>query len=407
VRRAALALGLAALFGSAATAQELALTQVERGRYLTAAGNCISCHTDFENEGPPFGGGRELETPFGVIISPNITFDAETGIGNWSRDDFWRALHEGVRRDGAPLYPAMPYVYFTRMPREDVDAIYDYLSTVPPVTSDIVPEEELPAVLQIRAAVRGWNLLHFDQGVFEPDPTRSAEWNRGAYLVTGPGHCGGCHTSKNLLGGDEAGAFLNGGVLENWHAPNVRGGQNGGIAHWSEVDIVEFLKTGRTSHTIAMQRMGEVIEYSTQHLTTDDLEAIATFLQTLVDFPPEPPADEPDEASLIAGAAIYFDNCAACHRSDGSGVPYIFAALDGSNKVRSDDPTTVLRIILEGAKAIATDARPTQFGMPAFNWKLTDQEIADLVTYLRTAWSNRAGPVSASEVADLRETLAE
>ena len=406
MRRAALALGLAALLGSAAVAQELALTQVERGRYLTAAGNCISCHTDFENDGPPFGGGRALDTPFGAIISPNITFDAETGIGAWSRDDFWRALHEGGRRDGAQLYPAMPYVYFTRIPREDVDAVYDYLSTVPPVTADIVPEEELPAVLQFRTAVRGWNLLHFDQGVFAPDPTLSAEWNRGAYLVTGPGHCAGCHTAKNLLGGDQDGEFLRGGVLEHWLAPNIRGGEHGGIAHWSEADIVEFLQTGRTSHTMSMTRMGEVVEHSTQHLTTDDLEAIATFLKSLADNAREPAA-EPDHAAMAAGAAIYFDNCAACHRSDGSGVPYIFAALDGSNKVRSDDPTTVLRIILEGAMAIATDARPTQFGMPAFDWKLTDQEIADLVTYLRHAWGDRAGPVSASEVADLREALAE
>jgi mono/diheme cytochrome c family protein len=404
MRYIALSLGLAALLGSAATAQELVLTQVERGRYLTAAGNCISCHTDYDNDGPVFGGGRSLETPFGAIVSPNITFDVETGIGQWSRDDFWRALHEGVRRDGAQLYPAMPYVYFTRMPREDVDAIYDYLSTVPTVTADIVPEEELPAVLQLRAAVRGWNLLHFDQGVFQPDPTRSAEWNRGAYLVSGPGHCAGCHTSKNLLGGDQEGEFLRGGVLENWLAPNIRGGEHGGIAHWSETDIVEFLSTGRTSHTIAMTRMGEVVEHSTQHLTTDDLEAIATFLKSLADEARER-AVEPDGAAVEAGAAIYFDNCAACHRTDGRGVPYTFAALDGSNKVRSDDPTTVLRIILEGAQAIATDERPTQFAMPAFAWKLTDQEIADLVTYLRGAWSNRSGPVSASEVADLRDVL--
>ena len=406
MRSLACAAAFVGLLAPVAMAQELALTQVERGRYLTTAANCTGCHTDHDNDGPPFAGGYELETPFGVIASPNITFDPATGIGEWSRDDFWGALHEGVRKDGAQLYPAMPYVYFTRMPREDVDAIYDYLSTVPPVTADIVPEEELPAVLQIREAVRGWKLLHFDQGVFQPDPDRSAEWNRGAYLVDAVAHCGGCHTGKNLLGGDQDSEYLRGGVLENWHAPNIRGGEHGGIAHWSADEIVEFLKEGRTAHTGAMSRMGQVVALSTQHLSDDDLVAIATYLQSLDDAE-RAPGETPDEARTTAGAAIYFDNCAACHKSDGSGVPQMFAVLDGSNKLNADDPTTVLRIILEGARAEPTEARPTPFSMPAYHWKLDDDEIADLVSYLRSAWRNRAGPVSASEVADLRERLME
>jgi mono/diheme cytochrome c family protein len=397
----AAALGLMA---PAALAQELVLSQVERGRYLTATANCLGCHTDLENEGPPFGGGRE--PPFGVIVSPNITFDHETGIGDWSRDDFWGALHEGVRKDGAQLYPAMPYVYFTRMPREDVDAIYDYLATVEPVVAEIVPEEDLPAVLRIREAVRAWKLLHFDQGVFTPDESQSPEWNRGAYLVQGPAHCGGCHTGKNALGGDQASEYLRGGVLEHWHAPNIRGGEHGGIAHWSADDIVQFLGEGRNAHTGAMSRMGEVVALSTQHLTADDLAAIATYLKSLDDEEREAP-EAPDEARAEAGAVIYFDNCAACHKSDGSGVPEFFAVLDGSNKLNADDPTTVLRIILEGAQAKPTAARPTPLSMPAYHWKLDDDEIADLVTYLRSAWSNRAAPVSSSAVADLREVLLE
>ena len=393
-----------ALMAPAVLAQELVLSQVERGRYLTTAANCTGCHTDHANNGPPFGGGYELETPFGIIVSPNITFDQATGIGDWSRDDFWRALHEGVRKDGAQLYPAMPYVYFTRMPREDVDAIYDYLSTIEPVTADIVPEEDLPAVLRIRTAVRGWNLLHFDQGVFEPSLVHSPEWNRGAYLVQGPLHCGGCHTGKNLLGGDQGSEYLRGGVLENWHAPNIRGGENGGIAHWSAGEIVEFLKAGRNRHTGAMSRMGEVVALSTQHLTAADLEAIATYLLSL-DDEERAPAEAPSEPRTAAGAAIYFDNCAACHKSDGSGVPHMFAVLDGSNKLNADDPTTVIRIILEGAQAKPTAARPTPFSMPAYHWKLDDDEIADLVTYLRSAWRNRAGPISSADVANLRELL--
>ena len=258
-----------------AVAQDLSTSQIDRGRYLAIASNCVSCHTDVDNGGIPWAGGREMETPFGVIVTPNITFDDDTGIGRYTRDDFWRAMHEGVRRDGAQLYPAFPYPYFTRMPREDVDAIYDYLQTIEPVRSDVVPEAELAAPFQVREAVRGWKLLNFDQGVFEPDPTKSEEWNRGAYLVRGPGHCAACHTEKTLTGGDAASEDLRGGVLENWHAPNIRGGENGGIAHWSEEDIVEYLGTGRAAHTMAMSRMGEVVGYSTQLMREEDLRAIA------------------------------------------------------------------------------------------------------------------------------------
>ena len=279
-----------------------------------------------------------------------------------------------------------------------------YLSTIEPVTADIVPEEDLPAVLRIRTAVRGWNLLHFDQGVFEPSLVHSPEWNRGAYLVQGPLHCGGCHTGKNLLGGDKGSEYLRGGVLENWHAPNIRGGENGGLAHWSAGGIVEFLQAGRNRHTGAMSRMGEVVALSTQHLTDADLEAIATYLLSL-DDEERAPAEVPSEPRTAAGAAIYFDNCAACHKSDGSGVPHMFAVLDGSNKLNADDPTTVIRIILEGAQAKPTAARPTPFSMPAYHWKLDDDEIADVVTYLRSAWRNRAGPISSADVADLRELL--
>ncbi|MGY6710172.1 MAG: c-type cytochrome [Rhizobiaceae bacterium] len=389
-----------------ALAQELSSSQIERGRYLAIASNCVSCHTDIDNDGIPWAGGREMDTPFGVIITPNITFDNDTGIGRYTRDDFWRAMHEGVRRDGEQLYPAFPYPYFTRMPREDVDAIYDYLQTIEPVRSDVVPEAELAAPFRVREAVRGWKLLHFDQGVFEPDPQKSDEWNRGAYLVRGPGHCAACHTEKTLTGGDAASEDLRGGVLENWHAPNIRGGENGGIAHWSEDDIVEYLGTGRASHTMAMQRMGEVVGYSTQHLREDDLRAIAVYLKDLDDEPRDT-FDPPTETAMQTGEAIYFDNCAACHRSDGAGVDHIFARLDGSNKINSDDATTIIRVVLEGARAEPTERWPHGLAMPAFSWKLTDEQIADVLNYTRHAWGNNARLIDASEVADLREYLEE
>jgi mono/diheme cytochrome c family protein len=402
--RAALApAGLALLaLGIPAGAQDTVYTQVERGRYALATANCQGCHTVPGEQ--LFTGGRGLETPFGTIYTPNITFDPETGLGRWSRDDFWRAMHEGLAPDGSRYYPAFPYPHFTKMPREEVDAIYDYLSTLPHARKE-KPENELPFPLSWRVSVAGWQWMFFEQGVFQPDPDRSAEWNRGAYLVEGPGHCAGCHTEKNLAGADKESRHLMGGQLENWAAPGIRAGENGGIAHWSDDEIVEFLKTGRNAHTAAFSIMSEVIEYSTQHMREDDLRAIAVYLRSLDGEPRDEPR-EPDEAVMTAGAAIYFDNCSACHVSDGTGVPRFFAPLAGSGKANDADPTTVIRVILQGARAVPTQAHPSPLTMPAFDWKLTDEQVAAVATYVRSSWGNRGGAVSAGDVSDLREALA-
>jgi mono/diheme cytochrome c family protein len=405
IRRALAAALLAATVAIPAAAQELSYSEVERGRYLTRAGDCKACHTDLENDGIPYAGGRGLATPFGIIYSANLTPDDETGLGRWTRDDFYNALNEGIDRHGRHLYPAMPYPYFTLMTRDQTDAIYAYLRSLDPVHAE-EPENELPFPLDIRLSVSGWKLLFFEDETFTPDADRSGEWNRGRYLVDGPLHCGGCHTGKNLLGADADGEYLRGGVLENWFAPNIRGGENGGIAHWSEEEIVAFLKTGRTSHTAPMQRMGEVVELSTQHLDTADLSAVATYLKSLDDALPEED-DEPEAARLEAGAALYFDNCAACHGSAREGVPGFFAPLDRSNKVTAHDPSTAIRIILGGARAQPTEAVPSVLAMPPFAWKLDDAQIADLLTYLRNAAERPAGPIAAGEVEDMRDYLYE
>lgn len=401
------AIVIAAVSGTAwstmALSQELSHSQIERGRYLATASDCIGCHTDVEGGGAPFAGGRGLETPFGVIYSSNLTPDEETGLGKWSRDDFYRALNEGLNRHGQHLYPAMPYPYFTLMPRDDVDAIYDYLRTLEPVNAE-EPDHDLPFPLSIRQSVAGWKLLYFEDEQFVTDPDRSAEWNRGRYLVDGPAHCGACHTGKTLLGADDEDAYLRGGTLANWFAPNIRGGDNGGIAHWEADDIVEFLRDGRSRHTAPMQRMGEVVGLSTQHLRDDDLSAITTYLKSLDDQPRED-IGPPDAARIETGAAIFFDNCAACHAADGTGAPYIFASLKDSNKLTAEDPSTAIRIILGGARAQPTDAAPAPIAMPPFAWKLDDRHIADLLTYLRQAAERKAGPVSASTVAEMRESL--
>lgn len=394
-------LGLSAVVQS----QELSHSQVERGRYLTTVGNCVACHTDIENDGIPFAGGRALETPFGTIYSQNLTPDDETGLGLWTRDEFYRALDEGVNRHGEQLYPAFPYPYFTNMPRQEIDAIYDYLRTLEPVTMDI-PENQLPFPLNLRQSVIGWNALFFENTEFVSDPNQTDEWNRGRYLVDGPAHCGACHTEKNAFGADQDGEYLRGGVLENWFAPNIRGGENGGIADWTVEDIVEFLGHGRSRHTAPMQRMGEVVSFSTQHMPQGDLEAIAIYLKS-IDDEARPSGEDANLERVTAGESIFFDNCAACHGSDGSGVPYIFAVLDGSNKVTAKDPSTLIRIILGGAQAQSTDTAPGPVAMPAFAWKLTDEEIADLTTFLRQAWSNDASAISASAVADMRAYLEE
>lgn len=383
----------------------MAHSQIERGRYLTTVGNCAACHTDIENEGIPFAGGRGLETPFGIIYSQNLTPDDETGIGRWTRDDFYRAMNKGVGRDGRQLYPAFPYTYFTTMPREDVDAIYDYLQTLEPVTAE-TPENELPAPLRIRTAVRGWKMLFFEDEEFVHDSGRSDEWNRGRYLVDGPTHCGACHTEKNILGGDREAGYLRGGLLENWFAPNIRGGENGGLAHWEAADIVKFLGEGRSHHTAPMQRMSEVVELSTRHMTNEDLQAIAVYLKSLDDEAPDDVRPLAEDRTAV-GRAIFFDECAACHAADGSGVPSMFAPLDGSNKLTAEDPSTVIRIILEGAQAAVTDAAPGPLAMPSFDWKLNDDQIADLLSYLRQEWSNSASAVSAGDVADMRSYLEE
>lgn len=392
-----------AFLGAAEPGRANDFAEIERGRYLTQAANCQGCHTPPGEEA--FAGGRPLETPFGVIYTPNITFDTETGLGRWSKDDFWRAMHEGKAKDGSQLYPAFPYPHFTKMPREDVDAIYDYLATLQPVRKK-KPENELPFPLSWRFTVKGWNMTFFEPGVFRRDPQKSEEWNRGAYLVEGPGHCSGCHTEKNMLGADKKSEHLAGGKLENWAAPDIRGGRHGGLEKWSTEEIVEFLRTGRNAHSAAFSIMSEVISYSTQHMAETDLKAIATYLKDLEGEERTAP-ETPNDGVMKAGAAIYFDNCTACHVSDGSGVPRFFPPLAGSGKVNNPDSTTVIRVLLEGARTVPTKTHPSPLTMPAFGWKLDDDEIAAVATYVRSSWGNSGGEVQADEVRELRDLLAE
>src|SRR5690348_12894021 len=262
---------------AAATIDKQDFDQVERGRYLAVASDCAACHT-VPGSGHDFAGGRAIETPFGLLLAPNITPDPLTGIGAWTNDEFVNALTRGTGRHDERLYPAMPYTYYTKLSRDDALAIRAYLNTIPAV-QNAVKSNQLPFPLNIRTGLMAWDALFFTAGAFKPNPNKSAEWNRGAYLVEGPGHCGMCHTPKNFLGADDTGNALQGGVLQGWFAPDLTGDPRRGLGSWSADDIVAYLKTGHNRISFATGPMSEVISDSTSHMTDADLKAIAAYLK--------------------------------------------------------------------------------------------------------------------------------
>jgi mono/diheme cytochrome c family protein len=310
-------------------------------------------------------------------------------------------MHDGIAHGGKNLYPAFPYTYFTRMSRADVDAIWAYVRTLPP-TSQVKPPNKLPFPLNIRPLMAIWNALFFKPGEFRPNRAMSAEWNRGAYLVWGPGHCGGCHTPKNLLLADRNGHALQGATLDDWVALDLTEDPRRGLASWTQGDIVEFLRSGRNARTAASGSMQEVIYYSTSRMSDSDLAAIATYLKQLPPRRRVKGFNPPSEEAMRAGEAIYTDSCSGCHDDSGEGQPRYFPPLAGDASVQARDPTTIVRIILAGSRSVPTPAKPSAPAMPAFDWKLDDSEVASVATYVRNAWGNRAPPVASGKVAKLR-----
>jgi mono/diheme cytochrome c family protein len=387
-----------------AGAQGTTYTTIERGRYLVNAGDCASCHTD--QGGKPYAGGLAVPTPFGVIYSTNITPDPTTGIGNWSEHDFYKAMHNGIGRDGKHLYPAFPYPWFTKVSRDDVGAIKAFLDTLSPVRQANKPTE-LHWPLNVREVMAGWNELYFHEGALKADPTKSEQWNRGAYLVEGLGHCGACHTATNELGASKAGETLKGGDFgEHWYAPSLTSGLRDGLGGWSAAEIVEYLKTGANAKSAAAGPMAEVIKNSTQHLNDADLNAVAAYLK---DFPvgkvKATTTTDINKQALSRGEALYFDNCTGCHMENGEGLVQTFPPLKGSSAIQAKTPDTVIHVVLAGAKIAATKGKPTGFAMPAFDWKLDDKEVADLVNYIRNAWGNHASLTSADTVSKVRRDV--
>ncbi|HUN48214.1 MAG TPA: cytochrome c [Stellaceae bacterium] len=402
------ACGLLLLLATAGTASAdpdgQSFDQISRGRYLAALGDCAACHTI--PGGPLYGGGRPLETPFGTLLAPNLTPDRETGIGGWTGEQFVAALRDG-KFPGGHLYPAMPYTYYARMTRDDALAIRAYLATVEPVRNDVV-SNQLPFPFSIRASMVAWNALFFTPGEFKPVAGKSAEWNRGAYLVEGLGHCGMCHTEKNFLGGDHTSRALQGGVLQGWFSPNVTGDARTGVGGWSVDDIVEYLQTGHNRIAAATGPMSEVITNSTSKLDREDLAAIATYLKDTAPQGGAAPAPlAANDPAMRAGAAVYIDHCGACHAPAGTGIVGLFPSLKGSPSVQSADATSLIRVVLEGAQSVATDPAPTGAAMPSFGWKLNDDQIAAVITYIRNSWGNAASAVSTGDVGKSRKQLSQ
>jgi mono/diheme cytochrome c family protein len=373
---------------------------IARGKYLATLGDCASCHT--RPDAPAFTGGIAFRTPFGTLYSTNITPDREIGIGKWSAEDFYRAMHLGIRPDGAHLYPAFPYTNFTLLSRKDTDAILAYLRTIRPARAP-ARKNELHFGLGWRGLVAGWNLINFNPGEFRPDPARSPIWNRGAFLVHGLGHCGLCHTPKTVLYADRTDQPLWGEVMENWFAADLTGNPHEGLGKWSVADITQYLKTGRSARGRVSGTMTEVVHNSTSRMSDADRLAIATYLKSLPASHPKSEKSRPTFKAMQVGEAVYVQTCSLCHEAHGD-EPAIAPSLHGDTVVLSRNPTTVVRIILQGAQSFHVPADRVGFSMPAFA-ALSDREIAGVATYIRNAWGNRASEVTEAPVSTLRKSL--
>lgn len=430
---AALALAFAPFKPTPANEQLPANWKAEagRGEYVMRAGDCMACHT--AKDGEPMAGGRGIESPMGTIWSSNITPDKETGIGNWTMDQFRAAMVDGVGGHGQQLYPAMPYENYRYMTESDLRALYDYIQTeVKPVKSE-VPATSLSFPFNMRFGIRAWNWLALSgEAKFKP-MAGDEQQIRGQYLVEGAGHCAACHSPRTSFMAQNGtrlseSSFLTGGMVDDWSAPALRG-KDARVQQWSAEEIAAYLGTGRNAHAVANGEMALVVEHSMQYMTDADLNAMAVFLKTMDGQPVEAvpakvapvgprsvaalPADEagkPTAAMLAAAAAdmpasprLYLDNCAACHFVSGKGAPGIFPELQGSAMAVGKDAGPLVSVILNGTSSPATDRRPMHLVMQGYADRLTDEEVAQLATFVRNGWGNKASNVSASDVSKVRK----
>jgi mono/diheme cytochrome c family protein len=395
---------------------------IEKGRYLADAGDCTACHT--AKGGKPFAGGLLIASPIGTLYSSNITPDKTLGIGAYSLDDFDRAVRHGIAANGSSLYPAMPFPAYAKVSDDDMRALYAYfMQGVAPVAAQN-RANDVPWPLSMRWPLAIW------RKTFAPDPDAvafkaerypDAHVARGAYLVQGLGHCGSCHTPRALTLQEKAldesnPVYLSGGpVIDGWLAVNLRGNPADGLGSWSADDIIATLRSARSkTHAVLGGAMGDVVVHSTQHLNDSDLQAVAAYLKTLPASEHQVTSFKADPATATAlaagqegsrGAQLYVDNCAACHRTDGKGYEQVFPKIAGNSSVLSQDPVSMIRLVLAGSKLRATATAPSELGMPGFAWRLSDDEVAQLLTFIRSSWGNQAPAVNAAQVKQLRSTL--
>lgn len=404
----------------ASQAEQAAL--IEKGRYLADAGDCTACHT--AKGGQPFAGGLPIASPIGTLYSSNITPDKATGIGGYSLEDFDRAVRHGIAANGSSLYPAMPYPAYARVNDDDLQALYAYfMHGVTPVNAEN-RANAVPWPLSMRWPLAIWRKVFApapDGVAFTADGYKDAEVARGAYLVQGLGHCGSCHTPRAVTLQEKAldqssPLYLSGGpVIDGWLAVNLRGNPADGLGSWSVDDIVATLRSARSeTHAVLGGAMGDVVVHSTQHLNDSDLHAMAAYLKTLPDDGRQVSSFTADPATAKAlaagqegsrGAELYIDNCAACHRTNGQGDAGVFPKIAGNSSVLSQDPVSMIRLVLAGSSLPATATAPSTLGMPGFAWRLSDDEVAQLLSFIRTSWGNQAPAVSAVQVKQIRDTL--
>jgi mono/diheme cytochrome c family protein len=383
---------------------------INRGEYLARAGDCVACHTAPASS--QFAGGRAMPTPFGNLYVPNITPDDETGIGRWTADEFYRMMHTGVSRDGTLMYPAMPFASYTKVTREDSDAIFAYLLSVPPVHQKNRPHE-LRFPYNNRELLLGWRALYFKEGEYVPDSKQSASWNRGAYLVQGLGHCAMCHTAINALGGSSESKAFEGGMIpnQNWYAPSLTSNREAGLGGWNIKDISDLLQVGISSRGTVYGPMAEVVYNSLQYLSDEDVAAMAVYLKALPMRDAGP--DIPSSARLVAprvmelGRSIYEKQCAVCHGAEGKGQAPLYPPLANNQSITMPSPVNSIRMVLNGGFPPGTRKNPRPHGMPPFSHILNDDEVSAVVTYIRVAWGNSGTPVTPAQANDLRKLLPE
>lgn len=394
-----------------ATLSAQANEQVRSGEYLAHLGDCIACHT--AKDGKPMAGGLELSTPLGVIYSTNITPDVKTGIGSYSFEQFDRAMRKGVAADGHNLYPAMPYPSFAKVSASDMQALYAYVMHGVEPVSQPNKQSHMQWPFSMRFGLKFWNATFLDDTPFKPDPAKSEQWNRGAYIVQGLGHCGSCHTPRGFAmqektmsqDGDSGKDFLTGSNIDNWHAVSLRN-------QWPQPEFAQFLKIGHNSYATAYGTMTEVVHHSSQHFSDNDLSAIGEYLSTLPPnaetgvIKPKPVTVAKDsDLYKTRGGLGYVQFCSTCHQVDGRGLDKFFPPLANNSSVQSKDPTSVIHVVLSGWKSAETEQAKRAFFMPNYS-NLSDQELAEIISFVRAQWGNQGDPVSAGEIRKMRDEIA-